>query len=173
MKRLASKKLLVILIVAAAIAAGLVVLHNRNHHSNRVQPLLTKNNTTAKSQPAKTSTQGEGGAIDTHGSDAGTSPKTKPAMSTSGIISVNQPAANAKLSSGDILGGTAKVDTIQFRLIDNVVGVIAQGSLKVVDDKYSGSLRFQPRGTAGRLDVFSLDPTTGAEINEVQIPVSL
>ena len=90
--------------------------------------------------------------------------------STSGLVTVKQPGANSVLGSGAALYGSAKVSQVQYRLIDNQVGVLAQGPLNVVGGNFSATLHFRPIASSGRLDVFSFD-SQGAEVNEVQIPV--
>lgn len=93
------------------------------------------------------------------------------AQSASGVITVKQPISNQAISSGAELDGTASVDKVQFRLIDNQVGVISQGFISVVDNNFSANISFDHHGSSGRLDVFSVN-ANGAEVNEVQIPVT-
>jgi hypothetical protein len=114
--------------------------------------------------------QTQGGATDTHGSASTTTDSSQWVISENGYITVRSPLANTKLKDGSVVAGTAKVDQVSYRLTDNTVGVVAQGQLGVVDGKFSGSLHFTPKGTGGRLDVFSTD-TSGVEYNEVQINV--
>jgi hypothetical protein len=128
------------------------------------------NSSPATKTPANNSAHSVGGGTDTNGqSQASTSPDQW-ITAKSGLITVQQPTVNAIVRNGDILSGTAKVGTINFRLIDNSVGVISTGSLNVVNGKFSGKLGFTPHSTTGRLDVFSTEPD-GTEINEIQIAV--
>ncbi|HJQ09255.1 MAG TPA: hypothetical protein VJ836_07290 [Candidatus Saccharimonadales bacterium] len=111
----------------------------------------------------------QGGAIDTGGADAGT--ETEGVSSTSGAITVARPAKGALVTPGAILSGMVKdVDAVQYRLIDDQQGVIAQGQLQVADGTFSGKLQFSARAATGRLDVFSFDPT-GREVNYIEMPV--
>lgn len=111
-----------------------------------------------------------GGGTDTGGTVRSSTDPSRWITSKSGNITVQQPLANAMLENGAVLSGTAKVDTIHFRLIDNKVGVIAEGTLNVVEGKFSGTLHFTPNSSTGRLDVFSTD-ASGVELNEIQIGV--
>jgi hypothetical protein len=91
-------------------------------------------------------------------------------QSKSGVISVISPSINSTIRSGDAICGTAYVKQIKYRLIDNGVGVISQGSINVTDNKFSGTISFSVYIDDGRLDIYSLN-NEGSEINEVQIPV--
>lgn len=122
----------------------------------------------------KTPTTGNsvpGGATDTNGSASAQTSPGQWTVAASGALTVKQPLPNAALQSGDTLSGSAKVSTVSFRLIDNQVGVISQGTLNVVNGNFSGNLNFTSHSSTGRLDVFSTDDQ-GVEINEVQISVS-
>jgi hypothetical protein len=73
--------------------------------------------------------------------------------------------------SGDVVGGTASVDKVYMRLVDDKVGVISQGDpVNVINGKFSAKLRFNANASTGELDVYSLN-SSGAEVNEVQIPL--
>jgi hypothetical protein len=127
-------------------------------------PSGQKTITTDNSQPS-------GGATDTHGSSVPDTTSSQWVTSQTGYITVKSPLADSRLQDGGTVAGSAKVGTVYYRLTDNKVGVIAQGQLTVTDGKFSGSLHFQPKGTGGRLDVYSTD-SAGIEYNEVQINVS-
>lgn len=134
------------------------------------------NNSSAGSSTQKTndtsnSSRTIGGGNDTGGSSVANTPESQWVISKSGNITVKQPVANSKIASGATLSGSAKVDKVSFRLIDDKTGVIAQGTLSVVNGNFSGSLNFTPNSSTGRLDVFSTD-AQGVELNEVQIAVS-
>lgn len=113
----------------------------------------------------------QGGAVDNKG-DTTTPTDTTPAItSTTGAITVLGVPANSIIKNGDVLRGTVKgVTQVQFRVIDESVGVLAQGALSVVNGSFSGTLKFTPKAATGRLDVFSFD-AAGAEINNIEIPV--
>lgn len=119
-------------------------------------------NSTSRDQSLATDNQGVTPSTTTNPSEWVTS--------SSGVITVKQPVNNSVLKSGDTLFGSAKVNQIQYRLIDNQVGVLAQGPISVVRGSFSVTLHFRQVGSSGRLDVFSFD-SQGAEVNEVQIPV--
>lgn len=117
----------------------------------------------------------QGGATDnntnsTSGSSSGSGSSGSSVSSASGAITLTGISANDLLSNGEYLTGNATVGQIQFRIVDDTVGVLAQGQLSVVNGKFSGTLHFTPRGSTGRLDVFSYG-TSGSEINSVEIPV--
>jgi hypothetical protein len=182
------KLLAVVLVVIAAIVAVIVLeltdTTHLFHKSDAAAKVVVKagnptpapkNNvskgaTTPAKSPATTGGSTEGGAKDTNGTAGASTDPGKWVVSQSGNITVKQPIANASLKSGGILSGSSKLDKVNFRLIDSNVGVIAQGTLSVVNGNFSGTLSFTPQGATGRLDVFSTD-AEGVELNEVQISV--
>ena len=128
---------------------------------------------TPSKQPTSNTGSAIGGGTDTSGQI--TSPSTNSSQwitSKSGDITVQQPIANATLHSGDTISGTAKVSTVNFRLIDNATGVISEGTFNVVNGSFSGTITFTPHSNSGRLDIFSTS-SDGTELNEVQISVGL
>jgi hypothetical protein len=133
-----------------------------------------KKNASAGASTQKTPTAGDrtiGGATDTNGSASASSNASQWTVSKSGNITLKQPLPNTKLQPGDLISGSAKVDRVNFRLIDDRIGVISQGALSVVNGNFSGTLNFTSHASTGRLDVFSTD-SQGVELNEVQISVS-
>jgi hypothetical protein len=176
--------LILVLIIAVVAALELTDTTHFFHKSDAATKVVVKagkptpvpkNNvsrgvTTPAKDPATPASTPEGGAKDTGGSAAVSTDPSKWIVSQSGNITVKQPIANATLRNGNVLSGSSKLDKVNFRLIDADVGVIAQGTLNVVNGNFSGTLSFTPHATAGRLDVFSTD-SQGVELNEVQISV--
>jgi hypothetical protein len=114
----------------------------------------------------------QGNATDNHGANADVS--TNPSMwtkSESGAVVLKQPLSNGSIKSGDLMIGSASVDKVQYRLIDDQLGVVSQGFVSVVNDSFSAAIHFSSHSSSGRLDVFSTTDG-GTEINEVQVPVT-
>ena len=86
---------------------------------------------TAKTPNTSTVTP-TGGSQDTNGTAITTTSPNQWITSQSGNITLKQPVANATLHDGDIISGSAKVNKVNFRLIDNKTGVIAQGTLNII-----------------------------------------
>ena len=127
--------------------------------------------TVNKTSPTNTSTN-KGTATDNNGvSPVITTDSSKWLVSSSGLLTVKSPLENDKIATGANLTGIASVDQIQYRLVDDQVGVISQGFINVVDGTFSANISFVAHSTTGRLDVFSSD-TYGREINEVQVPIT-
>jgi hypothetical protein len=112
----------------------------------------------------------QGGAIDKNGQSSVSNPQKQWAISSSGSITLKQPINNMKLNTGDEISGSAKVSKVQYRIVDDAIGVISQGELNVVSGEFAGSLQFHPKGTSGSLVVFSFDEQS-REINEIEISV--
>ena len=180
-KGLALLALLVVLVVTALEVTNVTHFFHTSPNTKAIKttgkPLSQlKPNSSASQSPAKnpsttSSSFGNGTAVDTHGQAVATTNPSQWTTSVSGNITVKQPTANAKVQSGSVLSGSAKVSQVSYRLIDSNVGVIAQGTLSVVNDSFSGTLKFTPHSSTGRLDIFSTE-ANGAEINEVQITVA-
>jgi hypothetical protein len=180
-----SKKKLFFLIAGAGLALlvllfVLEITHVINLYSKK-QPVATDAKTTSTAptaqedfteggeRPIARSDKTEGIIQDT----GGTAPSTDQAQwssSSDGAITVYMPAKNDLITSGGTLSGASNLSKVSFRLIDDVSGVIAQGSLTVVNGKFSGSFSFSTNGTNGRLDIFSAAPD-GVESSNVEIPV--
>jgi hypothetical protein len=91
--------------------------------------------------------------------------------SASRLITLKAPIRNSTLQSGSIITGSTTVSNqVQYRLVDSRVGVIAQGSIKVINGIFTAAIIFIPHSDRGKLDVFSTD-SGGNEANEVQIHI--
>ncbi|MEI9913719.1 MAG: Gmad2 immunoglobulin-like domain-containing protein [Candidatus Saccharibacteria bacterium] len=112
------------------------------------------------------------GVTDTNGNASASTNSSQWVSSTSGVITVKQPIANASVQSGFTLSGSATVSQINYTLIDNSVGVISEGTLNVVNGNFSGNINFSSHSSSGRLDVYSTSTPGGAEQNEIEISVS-
>lgn len=126
-----------------------------------------KVNSETSKEPAATPAR-DGGALDTGGQDS--TPSGVSSSSESGKITVYQPSPNQLLTSGTVISGASSYSEISYRIIDDNIGVVGQGSLKVVNGKFSGTFSFSSSGQEGRLDVFrALED--GREIDIIEIPV--
>lgn len=97
---------------------------------------------------------------------------SKPLTSADGAITVLTPGLNSTFRSGSSLAGKSSLEKVSYRLMDNVSGVTATGSLDVVNGSFSGTFSFSSSATAGRLDVFQVGPG-GIEKSIIEIPVNL
>lgn len=167
------KTTVVVVIIAAA--AGIVFKGDNQPaptpaptHKPAVSVPAVKNNSGGSSSVA------QGGATDNKGSGATSTSPSDWASSSSGKITLQQPTAGSTLRSGDTLSGTAKVDTVQYRLVDDSVGVLAQGSLSVVNGKFSGVLNFTPHSSSGKLDIFSYsNGPYSSEVNNIEVSLTI
>jgi hypothetical protein len=178
------KKVVILLIGLILVGAG-TFLYLHNNHKNKQNLVNTKQGKTVTgttSSPsshnpsdATNSSQGQsGGVTDKNGQVSGSLPD--PSLwvaSNSGKLTLQQPSHNTIVKSGDTISGISKTDSdVQFVLTDDSVGQIAQGSLKVVNGKFSGLLQFTPHSKSGRLEVFHPNPDNGAEEDVVEINVN-
>ncbi|MEK7599580.1 MAG: Gmad2 immunoglobulin-like domain-containing protein [Patescibacteria group bacterium] len=163
-------------VVVVLVGVGVYSWVNRDPVPKQKTPVAT-----IKKLPAATTNTGEKELSGAASNNQGTATPnqnpqavtTKPNQwisSESGVIVVQQPIKDQTIKSGATLSGTASVGQIQYRLIDDSSGVISQGIIDVSNGKYSVALGFSPKGSSGRLDVFSIS-ASGNEINEVQIAI--
>jgi hypothetical protein len=111
-------------------------------------------------------------ATDNHGqAPSSSTDQSKWLSSQSGAIVVKSPGSNSTFKPGGQLYGSSSLAEVQYRLIDNQVGVISQGPVSVVSGNFSATVNFTASSGSGRLDVFSTD-ANGKEYNEVQVPVN-
>ena len=115
------------------------------------------------------SSNDKGGAVDNKG-DSNTN-TSGGSVSASGLVTVLSPVSNQLFGSGSVLRGRVNnLTKVQYRVVDDVEGVVAQGSLDVVNGSFSGTMQFTSKGTTGRVDVFTYDQSYD-ERNNVQVPV--
>lgn len=177
MSRFSKRQIISIVLVIVVIAAAAYAWH---WHAAKPVTKTTSKQTSAQSnftsggkhESSADTGVTQGGATDNHG-DKAAAPGETGASSASGVVTVVSPAQNGTLASGDTVRGSAtSSNQVQYRLIDDNVGVIAQGALSVTNGTFSGVLQFKSHATTGRLDIFTLNDQ-GQEINEVQLPVRL
>lgn len=171
------KLLFVSIALLAVVLGAYFYFHNRNQTivAPDAGPKTTKKSD-AEHKNIATSSFSQGGAVDQNGSTVSNNEPSDPSQwtaSSSGVITLQQPSANAILKSGDTVSGTSQTTTVQFRLVDDTAGVLAQGSLSVVNGKFSGILQFKAYGTSGALKIYSIDSSSGAEINHADIKIKL
>jgi len=143
---------------------------SNNAETTSKQPSAQSTFTGAGKKEIVQSNKNEGVVTDTGGNISTLPPSSGWSSSTSGVITVYSPAKNSLLSSGQTLSGKSTAERVSFRLMDSVSGVIAQGSIGVVNDKFSGTFSFVTSAKDGRLDLFTTD-NSGVESNVVEIPV--
>ena len=182
-----SRLLVPALIIGAAVIAGLeltnttFLFHKRPSsstisssgiiHQLPEQPATSNGRTGPQSSSSFT----QGTATNNQNATSSTTSSSSPSqwtVSKSGVITVKEPTADSTVKTGFTLAGTATINKIQYRLIDDTAGVISQGFITVNDGAFSVSVSFRAYSNSGRLDVFNTDPNTGAEQNEVQIPIN-
>lgn len=114
-----------------------------------------------------TTTDGTG-VVDSNGSSA--EPTSSGVSSSSGNITLHSPSQGETLSSNLTVRGSAKVNSVHYRIKDNVNGVIGQGELTVVNGTFGGELRIHTEASSGTFEIYSLDQQ-GREINHVEVNV--
>jgi hypothetical protein len=149
------------------------IFHKQNAPTGTIPKSSSSKPTSTGNKTTSTNTSiNKGTATDNNGvSPVVTTDSSKWIVSSSGLLTVKSPLENDKIATGVSLTGIASVDQIQYRLVDDQVGVISQGFINVVDGTFSANISFVTHSTTGRLDVFSTD-SGGREINEVQIQVT-
>ncbi len=113
----------------------------------------------------------EGSISDNRGSIPSTPPEDQWTVSPSGVITVYSPAKDSVLKNGQSLTGKSTAPKVSFRLVDNVSGVIASGTIDVVNGQFSGTFNFSTTASQGRIDVFTA-AADGVESNNIRIPIS-
>lgn len=169
------KILLITIVFSAMILAIFFFLWRENQQKEEAEttsrePSAQSNFTYGVKREVVQSKKNEGIITDTNGSIHSMPPSSEWSSSPSGVITVYSPAKNSLLLNGSVLSGESSADRISFRMIDSVTGVIAQGSISVVNKKFSGKFSFETIAPEGRLDVFTTNDE-GIESNVIEIPV--
>ena len=178
--------ILIVLLVAAGLVSYSIYHYDSKksktiaHLSTSSQQKISSTPSSPSSQPTKssspssvTSASTPGGVVDENGQSSGSlPPQSDWTTSSSGTITLQEPTANATLTSGQSLVGLAKVNKVNFALYDSSTGLIDQGGLNVVNGKFSGDMNFTAHASTGILQVFYSNPTNGAEEDMVEINVN-
>jgi hypothetical protein len=171
-------KLVIICLIAvvAIILVGSWLYSVRKTSNNVSKPTVT--GTPSKPTPHTTApstnngTTNSGGVTDTNGQTTGSIPPSSEwTTSSNGDITLQQPTQNQNLSSGDAISGLANVSQVSFILKDSTVGVIAQGTLNVVNGKFAGNLTFTSHSNSGTLELYYANPADGAEEDIINVNV--
>lgn len=120
-------------------------------------------------QPSSTNSN-EGIVTDTGGNIPKQPPQNESLTSSDRAITVYSPLKNSIVKNGGQISGSSSQPRVAFRLIDDVSGVIVQGTLAVVNGKFSGTFNFSTTGTNGRFDVFYVKDN-GIETSSVEVPI--
>jgi len=120
--------------------------------------------------PGNTLDENQGSAVIKDNNGTPSSDMSKPIKSSTGEITVYLPHTDGVLTTGQEISGTSTLSSVQYRLIDSVSGVIATGTLKVVNGNFSGNLSFNTSANEGRLDIFAAR-ADASEFSNVEIPV--
>lgn len=168
-KRTGNKKYIILLLVVVLIGAAYYV-HN-GFSLNREKP-ISNNNSSEKAPVKERTDNNQGYAVDNNGISKTPQGATNPKKSASGSLVVNVPADNSSLSNGFDIDGSSQISPVNYRLIDDQLGVISQGVLSVTDKNFGGKIYFSKHSSSGRLDIYNTDQN-GREVNEVQIKVVL
>lgn len=175
-------KVLAIVVIAVAVIAGLELTNTTHffHKTARVSGPTKPITSLPSSGKAKPKDVAAGNLDVNNGSSTDkkgqvpsgvSSDPSQWSTSTSGLITVKSPVANGTLASGGTITGTASSGPVQYRLIDDQVGIIAQGAISVVNGNFTATIQFKHYANTGRLDIFNTG-ADGREINEVQVTVS-
>jgi hypothetical protein len=173
-----NKKVIVIVVLIALVAVGAALYVKANQPKSAT---ATYNPQTKVNYPG--SSDQSGGVVDnnqntptTHATTApAATPTPSSASSTSGVITLNSPLANAKIGNGTTVSGTATgLSQIEYRIEGTNQGQLATGPLNVVNGQFSGTIQgLNTSGaTTGTFEVFDFKNGNGPEENGVTINVS-
>lgn len=126
----------------------------------------------APHSPSTDNSSNQGGVTSTASPSETIPPSSEWTSSSNGDITLQLPSANSTIQSGSDIAGLANVPNVGFILTDNSVGLIAQGTLSVVNGKFSGTLQFTPHSSSGTLQIYYPNPQTGGEEDIVNISVN-
>lgn len=150
-------------------------------NKNQDTTIDTTSKTTSKSKSAQSDFTGGGdrkpapsndkASVDVNDTNgAGVQVTQSPSVSKDGQVTVYSPGKNSIVTNGSSITGKTSGQQVSFRIIDNVSGVIATGTLNVVNGNFSAALGFSTTASEGRIDVFQTK-SDGTEYSVVEIPV--
>lgn len=101
-----------------------------------------------------------------------TPPGQTPAAETATAIVITSPTAGQAVQAGVKLEGTApSVRTVNYRVQSDERGLVGQGELAVINNKFSGTLAGTGAAGSGFVEVFVID-TQGREQKHTKVEVS-
>lgn len=186
------KKVLITLLILALLITTLFILEKKgvtNFYTKKPQPDNTKTTSEARSaqsdfnidemgdnaddggrQAGNTIREDEGsaGIKDTSGSIDDSIDTSDPIISSTGEITLYTPKQNSTVGQQVTVAGTSSLDTVMYRVSDDVSGLISSGSLRVVDGKFSGTLRIETNGKNGQLDFYGIK-SDGNEYSNIAV----
>jgi hypothetical protein len=185
-----TKKVILVLIATIVLFAVVIFILEKTHVINLYEKKqntsdenaqTTSDQPTAQSdyndgnfrEPGSSESEDKGSATvnDNNGNIDGNTDTSKPTVSSTGEITLYTPKANSTISSGQEISGLSSLPSVSFRIIDDVSGVIASGSIKVVNGKFSGKLSFNTSAKTGRIDIYATR-NDGVEYSNIEVPVS-
>lgn len=179
-KKIKSKKLVIMIIVIIAVLGvggyfGFQIIQKANQPKTTSRSVTAQSNYTSGDNKTNSSSNdaSQGGATDNNGKVSGdqTTIESDWKKSDSGVVILKEPIGGNTIKSGDEFSGTASgLDSVEYRLVDDTAGVIAQGEVSVVNGSFSGNLQFKPRSSSGVFKVYSFN-AQGQEINSSEIEV--
>ncbi|HEV2402957.1 MAG TPA: hypothetical protein VGS08_02030 [Candidatus Saccharimonadales bacterium] len=159
------------LVIATILILGWYFLY-RSSPAPTIKVKGTKSTPTAPQLPTNTTGNNTGGITNQKVNTPTLPPSSDWVSSSNGDITLQEPSSGTLFKSGDPIVGLARVNSVQFILTDNTVGLIAQGNLSVDNGKFSGTVQFTPHANSGKLEVYYPNPSNGAEDDIVDVDVN-
>lgn len=170
-----------VILIAGIVLFALEKAHVTNFYGKPVEGAesakTTSTATTAQSdftggdvRNDSSSSKNEGVATDNNGQITSVPSKDNWSTSASGNITLYEPSSNSLFTDGSVVSGASTLPVVSYRLIDDVSGMIANGTLKVVGGHFSGMIQFSSNGSQGRLDIFSATDD-GVESDSIELPI--
>ncbi|HEY2003585.1 MAG TPA: hypothetical protein VGH44_00530 [Candidatus Saccharimonadia bacterium] len=168
-KRLLTISAIAVILVILILAAVLFFIHTSNSKQSATKNYDPQTKTSGSSKDQSSGVTDNISPSPTHSG----SPSASPAAASG--ITLSNPPANSKISSGTIISGSDPgVSSVYYRIKDNVAGVLTTGILTVNSSgQFSGTVsQLHPSGTSGYVEVYNVDPSTGVESHNVKVPVT-
>ena len=169
----------VILVLLIAVVAIFIIVYNKNSRSsstNNKNSFIPKGSTSRPTNHNITNSGSHnyGGVVDQPGSQSGFSlpPSNEWTSSSNNEITLQYPVKTTAFASGDQIVGLSSVSPVNFIIVDNSVGQIAEGDLNVVNGKFNATVKFTAHSNSGELQIYHPNPTNGAEEDVININLS-
>ncbi len=123
-------------------------------------------------RPIQEANQDKGEAVitDNSGSIAEVPDESTWVSSSTGQITLYSPSENQLIINGNEISGESSLSSVNFRIIDDISGVISTGQISVVNGKFSGNMQFSTSASSGRLDIYATRDD-GSEFSNIEVPV--
>lgn len=144
----------------------------KNAHTTSTLPSAQENftNATKRNVLQNDTTKNNVSVLDNKGAVQSTPQTPQWTVSKSGQITIYEPVNGQIISNNSLITGETTLPVVNYRILDDVSGMISQGQLSVVGGKFSASVNLSTNGAKGSIELYGAD-NSGKEFSNIRVPI--